>query len=120
MQIVAASKRGGVTSSIPTRRGLAWALATAAFPEGPPYLKVEGLAALPDGRLLFGIRGAGASKEKFDFAVKIVSVVAFLSWCRQQKWIEELPDIERSKDARNPRQRSRRRVAELAPDLSPT
>ncbi len=38
MQIVAASKRGGVTSSIPIRRGLAWALATAAFPEGPPYL----------------------------------------------------------------------------------
>lgn len=74
VQIVAASKRGGVTSSLAVRHGLTEALATPAFPSGPPYFKVEGLAALPDGRLLFGIRAMGKSKEAFELTVKIVSV----------------------------------------------
>ena len=73
-QIVAASTRGGVTSSIKVRHGLTQALASDAFPEGPPYFKVEGLAALPDGRLLFGIRALGESKEAVSLTIRIVSV----------------------------------------------
>jgi len=74
VQIVAASRRDGVTSSLAVRRGLSAALASDRFPNGPSYFKVEGLAALPDGRLLFGIRMVGDSKEAFEFTIRIVSV----------------------------------------------
>jgi integrase len=49
----------------------------------------------------------------------INTIVAFLHWCqrRPRKWLDELPEFERNKDARNPRQRARRRVAELSPEL---
>lgn len=45
---------------------------TAGFPEGAPYFKVEGLAAAPGHRLLFGIREAGASYQAFEYMVLIL------------------------------------------------
>lgn len=45
-------------------------------------------------------------------------IVAFLSWCahKKRRWCE-LPEFERNKEARKPRHRRARRVAELTPDL---
>lgn len=76
VEIVARSTRDGITSSRSVRQRIAQALISDAFPQGPPYFKVEGLAALPDGRLLFGIRELGTSYEKgeFDYTMQIVSV----------------------------------------------
>jgi hypothetical protein len=39
-----------------------------------PYFKVEGLAAVPGNKLLFGIRELGAKYDDFNYAVKILSV----------------------------------------------
>lgn len=47
-------------------------LPTAAFPEGAPYFKIEGLAAAPGRRLLFGVRELGASYRMFRYAVIIL------------------------------------------------
>ena len=74
VKIVARSTREGVASSLPIREKLAQALKSDAFAEGAPYFKVEGLAALPDGRLLFGFREVGRSYKDFDYTIKIVSV----------------------------------------------
>lgn len=48
-------------------------LRTPAFPEGAPYFKVEGVAALPDQELLFGVRELGASYQDFEYTVMILS-----------------------------------------------
>ncbi len=72
--IVSPSRRNGVSSSRGIRAKIRAALKSAAWPEGPPYFKVEGLAAVPGGKLLFGIREEGDSRKKFGFAMKIVSV----------------------------------------------
>jgi site-specific recombinase XerC len=47
------------------------------------------------------------------------SVVGLLHWCQKKprQWIAELPAFDRDKDARNPRTRGRRRVAELTPEI---
>jgi len=74
VRVVSPSTQGGVTSSVGLRPGLSTALATPAFPAGVPYFKVEGLAALPGGTLLFGVREKGASYESFDYVIEIVSV----------------------------------------------
>ncbi len=74
VEVVARSTREGVASSLAIREKLAQALKSDAFVEGAPYFKVEGLAALPDGRLLFGIREVGRSYKDFDYTMKIVSV----------------------------------------------
>lgn len=72
VQVVAPSEREGVVSSAGLREPLALALADEKWPEGPPYFKVEALTALPGKRLLFGIREAGESYEKFDYSLDLV------------------------------------------------
>ncbi len=74
VQIVAKSTRDGVASSISIRAQIALALRSEEFPQGAPYFKVEGLAAVPGGRLLFGIREVGKSYKDFNYTMKIVSV----------------------------------------------
>lgn len=59
-------------TSVAFREHLGAQLPTAAFPEGAPYFKVEGLAAGPDHRLLMGIRELGASYRTFDYSLIIV------------------------------------------------
>jgi hypothetical protein len=53
----------GVTSSIALRKPLRMALKDEQWPKGPPYIKIEGLTALPGKRLWFGIREAGKDGE---------------------------------------------------------
>lgn len=66
--------REGITSSLGIRSKLSAALATQRYPRGMPYFKVEGIAAVPGNKLLFGIRELGAKYNDFNYAVKIVSV----------------------------------------------
>lgn len=74
VKVVSPTTADGVTSSVSLRGNISRALETDHFPEGVPYSKVEGLAAIPGNKLLFGIRELGASYKDFDYAVKIVSV----------------------------------------------
>jgi hypothetical protein len=74
VKVVASSTVDGVTSSVDLRAKFAQALKNDQFPEGMPYFKTEGLAAIPGNKLLFGIRELGAKYDNFDYAVKIVSV----------------------------------------------
>ena len=67
--IVSPTTRNGITSSMLLRQQLSSALKTNRFPDGMPYFKVEGLAAIPGGTLLFGIREWGAQYDDFDYAV---------------------------------------------------
>jgi hypothetical protein len=53
----------GVTSSIALRKPIRATLAETQWPKGPPYIKIEGLAALPGKRLWFGIREAGENGD---------------------------------------------------------
>ena len=69
-------ERQGVVSSLPLREKFKKALADSQFPDGPPYFKIEGLAALPGDRLIFGVREVGQSYEDFDFKF-IVLVTKF-------------------------------------------
>jgi hypothetical protein len=69
-------------SSIAYRDKLARVLATNEFPNGVPYLKVEGLAAT-DQHLLFGIREVGESFSSFRPVDKIVAVSYFTETTNQ-------------------------------------
>ncbi len=71
-QIVEPRTRDGVRSSASMRAGIREALADDAFPQGPPYFKVEGLALLPEGRLLLGVREQGDSWKTPRFVVRIL------------------------------------------------
>lgn len=72
-QIVAPSTNLGVTSSVKLRAAFQHALANANFPEGPPYFKLEGLTALPNRRMIFGIRETGASYENPTYGMTLLS-----------------------------------------------
>jgi hypothetical protein len=72
--IAARDEKEGVVSSLPLRAVFSAALRSEAFPEGPPYFKIEGLAALPDGRLLVGIREAGARFDDFSYQLSLLSL----------------------------------------------
>ena len=74
VQVVSPSTASGVTSSVGLRASFSRVLATSRFPAGVPYFKVEGLSAIPGGKLLFGIREKGADFENFDYVFEIVSV----------------------------------------------
>ena len=74
VKVVSPSSRDGVVSSLKLREKLSSALKSKQFPDGPPYFKVEGLAAIPGGKLLFGIREVGRKYDDFDYVVKVVSV----------------------------------------------
>ena len=71
-QVIEASTRAGVTSSVSLRKSFSRALADSRWPEGPPYYKVEGLAALPEQRLVFGVREAGASYKDFTYEIRLI------------------------------------------------
>lgn len=62
----------GVTASIALRRPLRDALKDERWPQGPPYIKMEGLAALPGNRLWCGIRESGESGDKFAYGATIL------------------------------------------------
>jgi hypothetical protein len=71
--VVSPSTADGVTSSVGLREKISSVLKTEEFPDGVPYFKIEGLAAIPGNQLLFGIRELGASYQIFDYAVMIIS-----------------------------------------------
>jgi len=72
VKVVAPSTADGVTSSVGLRAQFAQALKNEKFQDGMPYFKVEGLAAIPGNRLLFGIREQGASYKDFEYVTKFV------------------------------------------------
>ncbi len=74
VELVGSESPNGVPMSLQVREGLSRALADDPFPDGAPYFKVEGLAALPDGRLLFGIRAVGCHYKYSRHTIGIVSV----------------------------------------------
>ena len=73
VKVVSPSASGGVTSSVSLRKKISQALITPDFPEGVPYFKVESVAAIPDSKLLFGIRELGVRYDKFVYSFKIVT-----------------------------------------------
>jgi hypothetical protein len=72
-RVIGGSARDGVTSSRALRRRFTAALADDTFPDGPPYFKIEGLAGLPDGRVLFGVREIGRTYQDFDHTMIILA-----------------------------------------------
>jgi hypothetical protein len=66
MQVVGPGARDGVTSSRSVRAALSAALGDV------PYFKVEGLCALPQRRLAFGIREMGRRYDDFVYVAKLV------------------------------------------------
>ncbi|MDX1941086.1 MAG: hypothetical protein SFU99_11075 [Saprospiraceae bacterium] len=72
VQYVAGTERNGVTSSRDLRISIQKALPTTQFPQGAPYFKIEALVALPGNRLIFGVREAGESYQKFDYTFTLL------------------------------------------------
>jgi hypothetical protein len=72
--VVSPTTSDGITSSVSLREKISVVLKSEQFPKGVPYFKVEGLAAIPGNKLLFGIRELGANYEEFEYAAKIISV----------------------------------------------
>ncbi len=62
----------GAASSVSLRAAFSAALLSEAAPEGQPYFKVEGLVAVGEDRLLFGIREQGASYKEFEYSIDVV------------------------------------------------
>lgn len=65
--ILNATTRDEGTSSIVLREPIRAALKDSEWPEGPPYFKIEGLAALPGNRLWFGVRESGKDGRKPEY-----------------------------------------------------
>ena len=72
VSVVAATDRQGVVSSIALRDKFVKALD--AKNNGIGYFKIEGLAAIPGNRLLFGVREIGASYKQPTSTIKVVEV----------------------------------------------
>jgi hypothetical protein len=72
-RVIGGSARDGVTSSRALRERFSAALADDRFPDGPPYFKIEGLAGLPDGRVLFGVREVGRTFEDVEYTVTVLA-----------------------------------------------
>jgi len=73
VKLFSRSTSDGVTSSVGLRSKISAVLPTPSHPDGVPYFKVEGLAAIPGNKLLFGIRALGKKYNDFDFAIIIIS-----------------------------------------------
>jgi len=58
----------------PIRDKLAYSLNNNEYPNGIPYFKIEGLAAIPGNKLLFGVGEVGSSYEDFEPVIKIIAV----------------------------------------------
>jgi hypothetical protein len=68
--VLAATTRENVTSSSSLRDTFIQALSAAGKPV--EYFKIEGLAAMPDHKLLFGVREIGKSYKDFNYSVTIL------------------------------------------------
>jgi len=64
--------RNGVESSLLMRYQIRKSLSNAKYRTGPPYFKVEGIAALPEKILLLGIREIGNSYSDFEYTITII------------------------------------------------
>ena len=62
----------GVISSVSLRPSFIEALKSDKYPAGPPYFKIEGLVAMPNRELWFGVREVGPDYEHPDFVVTIL------------------------------------------------
>ncbi len=63
---------GGVVSSVSLRPYFIEALKSDRYPSGPPYFKIEGLVAMPNRELWFGVREVGPDYEHPDYTVTIL------------------------------------------------
>jgi hypothetical protein len=70
VSVIEASQRHGVTSSVALRPKFLAALA--GKNPGTGYFKIEGLTAIPDNKLLFGIREIGASYQQPTYTIKLI------------------------------------------------
>jgi hypothetical protein len=61
-----------VVSSVSLRPHFMAALKSDKYPSGPPYFKIEGLAAMPNRELWFGVREVGPDYEHPDYTVTIL------------------------------------------------
>jgi hypothetical protein len=69
----AKSSSGNIYPSSVTLRSSIEAAFKADNLEIPAYYKIEGLAIIPDNKILFGIRETGKTYEDFDYQIKIIS-----------------------------------------------
>lgn len=74
VHVLKASLRDPKTGRIPLRDRIGKLLRNAEFPNGMPYFKVEGLAALPGNKLLFGIREWGGHYKAFQYSIKLLAM----------------------------------------------
>lgn len=73
-KLVLETDSGGFKSSLQLRERILKTLASPEFPDGMPYFKTEGLAIIPDNRMLIGVRESGKNYEDFNYAFKILQV----------------------------------------------
>ena len=66
------TSNAGVVSSLSLRPYFVAALKSAKYPSGPPYFKIEGLVAMPNRELWFGVREVGPDFEHPDYTVTIL------------------------------------------------
>ena len=76
VEVISKGERGNMVSSLPLRAHFIRALENVYTFQGPqPYFKIEGLAAAPGNKLLFGIREIGRDSNDPDrYAVMIISI----------------------------------------------
>jgi hypothetical protein len=70
---------GGVTSSVSLRSFFARALKSDKYPDGPPYFKIEGLAAIPNRTLLFGVREIGPDYAGLAYVFTVLKTTCAVS-----------------------------------------
>lgn len=70
--IVNPTSNRDVVSSVSLRPYFQEALKSDTYPTGPPYFKVEGLVAMPNRELWFGVREVGPDYEHPDYTVTIL------------------------------------------------
>ncbi len=63
----------GSENSAALRPKIREALRSEEFPEGPAYFKIEGLTAIPDHTLLFGVREIGDTHQSFRYVTQIIA-----------------------------------------------
>ncbi|MBP7653221.1 hypothetical protein KA977_07345 [Candidatus Dependentiae bacterium] len=68
----------GIISSVSLRENIKKCLADTDFPEGPEYFKIEGLTALPNNKILLGIREYGKKHDDFNYTIKIICSEYFI------------------------------------------
>ncbi len=68
------TSNGDVVSSVSLRPYFTAALKSDKYPSGPPYFKIEGLVAMPNRELWFGVREVGPDYEHPDYTITILKV----------------------------------------------